>query len=368
MPDIPEEILDKIIGCATAANDGFSERASFVSHTFHRIVLPHKFRSLIFKFYRNGAFFFPYKARTGTGTIEIPKFCEAINAGDAHAFSLAPLVQELRLQYWRYSDLLMPFEKIMSSVLSFQNLAKLSVEKCDFSPAIMKQLDKLVQLQSLHTWRCNDVRTREGGNYCDVEPGPWGKASHGALSNLQSLHTLECDDNGTFFRRHLACIPMKNLRILKSSEMEVTWALLTTDPPVQLKELWLTCRFYGDGNFSVLWNYLARMTSLTHLSLQHLELSDGPPPSLVFSFQNLQYLHIHVALAPRFADQPMKKLEIDTETKHEDGKAMEEVRQHWQGIVFPHVEYLETDRPLYELEEIPIEFWREFLLNVNEVG
>ena len=45
-----------------------------------------------------------------------------------------------------------------------------------------------------------------------------------------------------------------------------------------------------------------------------------------------------------------------------------EVRQHWQGIVFPHVEYLETDRSYDELDEIPIEFWREFLLNVNEVA
>ena len=47
---------------------------------------------------------------------------------------------------------------------------------------------------------------------------------------------------------------------------------------------------------------------------------------------------------------------------------MVEVRQHWQGTVFPHVEYLETDRTSYEMKEIPIKFWREFLLNVNEVG
>ena len=59
-----------------------SERAfARVSPTFHRIVLPYKFRSLTFKF------------MNGTAPI-IPKFFKAINAGDAHALSLAPLVQE----------------------------------------------------------------------------------------------------------------------------------------------------------------------------------------------------------------------------------------------------------------------------------
>ena len=43
---------------------------------------------------------------------------------------------------------------------------------------------------------------------------------------------------------------------------------------------------------------------------------------------------------------------------------MGKVRQHWQGTVFPHVECMET---IYEFKEIPIEFWREFLSNVNEV-
>lgn len=47
---------------------------------------------------------------------------------------------------------------------------------------------------------------------------------------------------------------------------------------------------------------------------------------------------------------------------------MAEVGKHWQGIVFPHVEYLKTDRPYDEMDEIPIEFWREFVLNVNKVG
>jgi len=46
---------------------------------------------------------------------------------------------------------------------------------------------------------------------------------------------------------------------------------------------------------------------------------------------------------------------------------MAEVRQHWQGTVFPHVEYLMTDRRHYEIKEIPFEFWREFLLNVKKV-
>ena len=61
----------------------------------------------------------------------------------------------------------------------------------------------------------------------------------------------------------------------------------------------------------------------------------------------------------------MKKMRIDIENDPEE--LMVEVRQHWRGIVFPHVECLETDRPYDELVKIPIEFWREFLLDVNEV-
>ena len=146
---------------------------------------------------------------------------------------------------------------------------------------------------------------------------------------------------------------------------EVINALLTTDPPVQLKEFRLTCRYWGD--YSLLWNNIvARMTSLTHLSLPDLQLSECPP-SLIFAFQELQYLRIHVAFAPRFANQPLKELRIDTEC--ERGGAMMEVRRHWQGTVtvFSHVEYLKADILYEELNEIPIEFWREFLLKVNKV-
>jgi hypothetical protein len=92
-----------------------------------------------------------------------------------------------------------------------------------------------------------------------------------------------------------------------------------------------------------------------------------PSPSLIFPFQELQYLHIHVAFAPRFADQPLKVMRIDTDSASEAGQVvMVEVGQHWQGIVFPHVEYLETDRWYKEMDEIPREFWREFLLNVKK--
>ena len=121
---------------------------------------------------------------------------------------------------------------------------------------------------------------------------------------------------------------MKNLRILKGCDLEVIDALLTTDPPVQLKELWLTRLRRGDC--SMLWSYLARVTSLTHLSLPRLLPNSSP--SFIFSFRELQYLHIHVAFAPRFADQPLKEMVIDTESK--PGQLMEEVREHWQGIVF----------------------------------
>jgi hypothetical protein len=116
------------------------------------------------------------------------------------------------------------------------------MKKCVTSPTIMEQLGKLVQLQSLHTWRCHDE------DYGD-------NVSYSALSNLQSLHTLECDeDRGHHFKRHLACIPMKNLRVLKGDDSEVITALSTSDPPVQLKELWLT-RDYR-VNYSLLWSYL----------------------------------------------------------------------------------------------------------------
>ena len=130
----------------------------------------------------------------------------------------------------------------------------------------------------------------------------------------------------------------------------------------------------------MLWNYLGRVTSLTHLSLPTLRLPEGfPPESLILSFPELQYLHIHVALAPHFADQPMKKMEISTDHpamfggKIKPAELMEKVRQvvrqHWQSIVFPHVEYLETGRFRTEMNLVPMEFWREFssLLNVKQV-
>ena len=245
------------------------------------------------------------------------------------------------------------FEKMINGVLSFRNLTKLRMESCVTSPAIMEQLGKLVQLQSLQT----------GG--CEVEGRD--KVLYSALSNLQSLHTLECKDDLSRFKSHLAGIPTKNLRILKTNEFDIIEVLLAADPPVQLKELWLSTYTYrpSEGH-SFLWNCLARVTSLTHLSLSDVEGSlPVCPPSLIFPFQELQHLCIHVALAPRFADQPMKKLTIYTESRL--GQTMIEVRRHWQGIVFPHVEYLETDPKFDDSTKIPIEFWREFLLNVIEV-
>ena len=349
MPYIPEEIVDKIISFATADSDRriFTTHAS-VSHTFHQIALPYRFRSLYID-----------ATSSCTGTA-IPKFCEAISAGDTHALSLAPLVQQLTLFMWSASgpagtDVL--FEKTINGVLSFRNLTKLNMRRCITSLAIMEQLGKLVQLQSLHTWCCFEMENE------------FMKGSYGSLSNLQSLHTLECLDDGHHFSCHLANIPMKNLRILNCNDLKVIEAVLTTDPSVQLEELWLPRHYKNyeyQYRYSLLWNYLARVTSLTHLSLPNLTLQEAPPTSLVFPFQELQYLHIHVAFAPRFANQPLKILKIDTESK--PGKAMVEVRKYWKGVVFPQVEYLMTDRSYEEMGEIPIGFWREFLLNVNKVG
>ena len=365
MPYIPQEILNQIIRYATANEPEdrrkFFNCASFVSHTFHQIVLPYKFRSLTFNFNYIRNHRPSHMSPALPIPSPIPEFCEAINAGDAHALSLAPLVQELSLLNWTqnifsYYVISESFEKIINSVPSFRNLTKLTMKVCGTSPVIMEQLGRLVQLQSLHISNCHDLYRK----YADKP-----EVSYGALSNLQSLHTLECEEEWNYFKDHLACIPKKNLRILKGNDSKVIEALLTTDPPVQLKELWLNpSRVYrGDDSRPMLWNYLARVTSLTHLSLPHL---DSIPPSFIFSFPELQYLHIHIALAPRFADQPMKEMEIKTES--EPGRAMIEVRRHWQGTVFPHVEYLKTDRSYFdELEEIPIEFWREFLLNVKRV-
>jgi len=292
---------------------------------------------------------------------------EAINAGDAHALSLAPLVQELNLFRWRHSDrrsyhwepmgLVEPFEKIINSASAFRNLTKLRMEECVISPAIMEQLGKFLQLHSLCAL------------YCQVpqDEGYGDKISYasGALANLQSLHTLECDHNCNGLKRDLACISMKNLRILKSGDLEVIKALLATDPPVQLKELWLfSKRFKNIEDCSLQWNYLARMTSLTHLSLPDLRLPDGITPSL--HFHELQYLHIHVTSAPCFADQPMKEMKISTRQSGPLRALVEVVRHYWQGIVFRHVEYLETDR-FFEMNFIPFEFWREFLLNVKKL-
>jgi hypothetical protein len=108
------------------------------------------------------------------------------------------------------------------------------------------------------------------------------------------------------------------------------------------------------------------VTSLTHLSLPFLKLQEGPPASLIFPFQGLQYLHIHVGFAPLFANQPLKEMKIYTQSK--PGQAMEEMIQHWHGIVFPHVECLVMDRSYEGMAEVPIEFWRKYLLNVNKVG
>ena len=114
----------------------------------------------------------------------------------------------------------------------------------------------------------------------------------------------------------------------------------------------------------MLWNYLARATSLTHLSLENLECSKGPPPPY-FPLLRIHFLGIHVAFTPRFADQPLKEMRIDTECKR--GEAMVELRRHWQGTVFPHVEYLAIDRKYEEVDKIPVEFWREFLPSIKEV-
>lgn len=64
----------------------------------------------------------------------------------------------------------------------------------------------------------------------------------------------------------------------------------------------------------------------------------------------------------------MKEIEIGRfNTLNELGYIMVEVRQHWQSIVFPHVEDLNVNYvKSRRLDKIPIEFWSEFLLNVKK--
>jgi hypothetical protein len=143
----------------------------------------------------------------------------------------------------------------------FPKSPKVSMERCVTSHTSMEQLGKLVQLHSLHTLACPDEEYMVTVLY---------STSYDALSNLQSLHTLECERDWIYVKHHLACIPMENLQILKSGDLEVIEALSTADPSVQLKELWLTHYLTGSGDHSLLWNYLATVTSLIHLSLPHL--------------------------------------------------------------------------------------------------
>ena len=359
MPYIPQEILDIIIGYATTAEGpSFSNCASLVSHTFHQITLPYKFRSLTF---RNPDPF--------CGSIIVPKFLKAINAGDAHALSLAPLVQELVLFDWSgYAcgwEAQEQFEKIINSVLSFRNLTKVSIVNCGSSPIFMERLGtgkhvQHVQFQSLHTLTCIDEKY----------PDEYHTAiSYCALSNLKSWYTLEF--SGKFFhsRRSLAYIPMNNLRILKSDDWEVTEAFLTTDPPVQLEKLQLNHDFQED--YLLLWDYLARVTSLTHLSLPNLKFK-LPHPSLIFPLQELQYLHVHVVSASLFADLPMKEMEVSRFYNYFGKRAISSVpikdlvRELWRGTVFPDVQHLKADQA-YDMDSIPFEFWREFLPKLQKV-
>ena len=183
MPYIPQEILDIIINHADRPD--FSNCASLVSHSFHQIVLPYKFRSLTFQ-NRNRAMgkkFFYFDSDT------VPKLCEAINVRDAHALSLAPLVPELILLVR-----LNPPDLYEKNINGVRNIIKLNMQGCSTCLAFMEQLGKLVQLQSLHTWYRVHAESGRRGE----------KVSYGALSNLQSLHTPECRGDGSSFSRYIS--------------------------------------------------------------------------------------------------------------------------------------------------------------------
>ena len=110
-------------------------------------------------------------------------------------------------------------------------------------------------------------------------------------------HTLICDGDFPYSERYLACIPMKNLRILKSEVREVTKTFLTTVPPVQLKELHLIHshdELYSLA--SLLWNYLASVTSLRHLSLSNLLQPDHDGPLSHFTLSGITISRMSMSL------------------------------------------------------------------------
>jgi hypothetical protein len=111
-------------------------------------------------------------------------------------------------------------------------------------------------------------------------------------------------------------------------------------------------------------NYGLSITSLADTLISAKPLTY---PLFHFPFSRITICRYPFSLAPRFADQPMKEMRINTERNLGQFEALLPLLQlHWQGIVFPHVEYLETDRWPNELDLIPNEFWREFLSNVDD--
>ena len=81
----------------------------------------------------------------------------------------------------------------------------------------------------------------------------------------------------------------------------------------------------------MLWNNLARVTSLTHLSLPERKT----PPLSFPTFKNYN-IHIHVAFSPHFCQSAYENQPYTVKNLGED--MVDVVRRHWQGIVFPHVE------------------------------
>ena len=64
----------------------------------------------------------------------------------------------------------------------------------------------------------------------------------------------------------------------------------------------------------------------------------------------------------------MKETNINTDTLIRVIPMVEVVRQRWRGVVFPYVQYLETDQGEWA-DTIPIkpEIWRECFPNVKKV-
>lgn len=342
MVELPVEILDAIFGCVDDEDSPqvFSS-VSLVSRTFHQIILPHKFKSLILTQCHR-------KSRPDCQ----PKLIRALIAKDEHAVSVVPLVQTCRLYQWgeyrtACASTHLTCHNLISLLLSFSNLVTLVLEECQLTSLVFRFLGELVQIQSLKLDRCA------------ADTMLATESSNNLLSKLTNLHTIEYKQltprASEIILRALviACIPTERLRVVNIDSWpvsEFTRYIIETVPPLQIRELSLNTRLEDQES---VWEYLTKATSLTHLTIPDLN-HEVTNASLLPSFPQLRNLCIDLALTRLFSNQPMKELEIVT---HNIDYQL--LTEHLDGVVFPQVEKLGINHRLgayrHDLPPFPVE-------------